>query len=145
MYDDILLTTDGRPGVEGAIEHAIHQAETNDATLHVLYVVDREVYSSYPGDEYVDEHEGLEHGLEQRGEEAIEDVRERAAGSGIDVVDAIRHGVPHEAILKYAGDEDVDLLVMGTRRRPDEYRQVLGSVTHRVSQLTDRPVLVVKS
>lgn len=145
MYDTILVPTDGRPGVEGAIDHAVRLAELSDATLHVLYVIDRDVYSAYPGDEYVDEREGLEHALEQVGEEAIDEVRERAATRNVEVLGTVRHGVPHEEILELADDEDVDLVVMGTRRRPDEYRQVLGSVTHRVSQVTDRPVMVVKS
>lgn len=145
MYDSILIPTDGSPGSEGAIEHAIGLAALCDAELHALYVVDRDVYSAYSGDEYVDEREGLEHALEQRGREAIDDVVERAADADVDVVEALEHGAPHETILEYVDGHDVDLTVMGTRRRPDEYRQVLGSVTDRVSRLTHRPVLIVKS
>lgn len=145
MYDSILIPTDGSAGSEGAIEHAIDLASLCGATLHVLYVVDEEVYSAYGGDEYIDEHEGLEHALEQRGREAIDDVVERIADTNIEVVDVLQHGVPHETILAYMDDHDIDLTVMGTRRRPDEYRQVLGSVTDRVSQLTTRPILIVKS
>jgi len=46
------------PGVNRAIEHAIDAAQRYDAELHVLYVVDADAYSSYPGDEYVHEFEG---------------------------------------------------------------------------------------
>lgn len=39
----------------------------------------------------------------------------------------------------------VDLLVLGRKRRPDEYRALLGSVTDRVLRLTTRPAVVVKT
>lgn len=145
MYDRILLSTDGTVASEEAEAHAIALADVHDAVLHVLYVIDEDVYSAYTGDEYVDEHEGLEHALEERGRDALDEVRTRADGRDVRVVGALQHGVPHEAILAYAGDQAIDLLVMGTRRRPAEYRQVLGSVTDRVSQIATRPVLIVKS
>lgn len=145
MYDSILLPTDGTAGSEGAIEHAIELAALSDATLHVLYVVDEDVYAAYPGDEYVDEHEGLERALEREGRDAIETAVRRASSAGVETVDALEYGVPHEAIRSYLDDHDVDLSVMGTRERPDEYRRVLGSVTQRVSRLARQPVLIVKS
>jgi hypothetical protein len=45
--------------------------------LRVLFVVDSDVYSAYSGDEYVDEREGPEHGLEEVGEEALAAARTR--------------------------------------------------------------------
>ena len=83
--------------------------------------------------------------LEERGHEALESVGEAGADRGVDVVRALEHGVPEERILAYAADHDVDLVVVGTRRRPDEYRSLLGSTTERVARLADRPVLVVKT
>jgi len=51
MYRNILLPTDDSPGVSDAIEHSIDIAKQYDGTLHVLYVVDEQTYSSYSGDE----------------------------------------------------------------------------------------------
>jgi len=79
MYDQLLLPVDTSAGVDQAIDHAIDAATRYEATLHVLFVVDTDTYSSYTGDEYVHEFEGLEDALEQAGEEAIESVRARAA------------------------------------------------------------------
>jgi len=145
MYDRILLSTDGGVASEAAEAHAIDLAATHDAELHVLFVVDESVVTAYSGDEYVDGAEGPEHGLAELGEEAIAAVREAAADAGVEPVEAIRHGDPSEAIVKYADDEDIDLLVLGTKRRPDEYRTLLGSVTDRVLRLTHRPAAVVKT
>jgi nucleotide-binding universal stress UspA family protein len=145
MYDRILLSTDGTVASEQAEAHALNLAAAHDAGLHALYVVDEDVVNAYSGDEYVDEAEGPEHGLEELGEETLADIQQRAADAGVDVETAMRHGQPAEAIVAYADDHDTDLLVLGTKRRPEEYRALLGSVTDRVLRLTTRPATVVKT
>ncbi|MFC4360292.1 universal stress protein [Halobium salinum] len=145
MYDHILLSTDGTNASEEAESHAIELAATHDAVLHVLYVVDEDLVTSYSGDEYVDEAEGLEHGLEELGRATIDDVRTRAGEQGVEVVEALQHGQPTERIITYADENNIDLLVLGTKRRPAEYRALLGSVTERVLRLTDRPATVIKT
>ena len=145
MYDRILLPTDAEKGAELATEHAIAVAESSGADLHLLYVVDSDVYSSYTGDEYVHEFEGLEAALEQEGEEALESAAEEAREAGLEPTTAVRHGAPHEEILAYADNEDVDLLVMGSKARSGEYRRLLGSITDRVARLSSRPVTIVKT
>ncbi len=145
MYDRILLPTDAEKGTELATEHAIAVADHADADLHLLYVVDSDIYSSYSGDEYVHEFEGLEAALEQVGEDALETAAEAAREAGLEPTVAVRHGAPHEEILDYAAEEDVDLLVMGSKERPGEYRRLLGSVTDRVARLASRPVTIVKT
>jgi nucleotide-binding universal stress UspA family protein len=145
MYDQILLSTDGTVASERAEAHALDLAAAHDAVLHVLYVVDEDVVTAYSGDEYVDEAEGPEHGLEEHGEETLTELRRRASEANVDVETAMHHGRPAETIVEYADDHDVDLLVLGTKRRPDEYRALLGSVTDRVLRLTTRPATVVKT
>jgi nucleotide-binding universal stress UspA family protein len=145
MYENILLPTDSSAGVDDAIEHAIDLASQYDATLHVLYVVDSDTVGSYPGDEYVHEDEGLEHALEEAGGDAVDAVAERARAAGVDVETTLRHGVPHEEILAYADDVDVDVTIVGTKQRSGEYRRLLGSVAERVARMSDRPVTIVKT
>ena len=145
MYDRILLSTDGTVASEQAEAHALNLAAAHDAVLHALYVVDEDVVNAYSGDEYVDEAEGPEHGLEELGEETLSDLQQRAADADVDVETAMRHGHPAETIVAYADDHDADLLVLGTKRRPEEYRALLGSVTDRVLRLTTRPATVVKT
>jgi nucleotide-binding universal stress UspA family protein len=145
MYDRILLSTDGTVASDEARAHALELAATHDAVLHVLYVVDEDVVTAYSGDEYLDEAEGPEHGLEEHGEQTLAGIRDRASDAGVETETAIRHGRPAETIVRYADDHDIDLLVLGTKRRPEEYRALLGSVTDRVLRLTTRPAIVVKT
>jgi len=67
MYELILLSTDGTVASDEAESHAIDLAAAHDAVFHVHYVVDENVVTAYSGDEYVDEAEGPEHGLEELG------------------------------------------------------------------------------
>jgi nucleotide-binding universal stress UspA family protein len=145
MYDRILLSTDGTVASERAEAHALDLAAAQGAVLHALYVVDEDVVTAYSGDEYVDEAEGPEHGLEEHGEETLSAIRQRASAADVDVETEIKHGRPAETIVASADDVDADLIVLGTKRRPDEYRSLLGSVTDRVLRLTPRPATVVKT
>ncbi|AQL44236.1 universal stress protein UspA [Halorientalis sp. IM1011] len=145
MYDRILLATDATVASDDAERHAIELAAANDAVLHVLYVVDESVVTAYSGDEYVDEREGPEHGLEEVGQERLAAIRADASDAGVEVVEELRHGQPAETIVDYAEESDADLVVLGTKRRPEEYRTLLGSVTNRVLRLTTRPATVVKT
>ncbi|ELZ54062.1 MULTISPECIES: universal stress protein [Halorubrum] len=145
MYDNVLLPTDGSVGVDRAIDHAIDAAGRYDATLHVLYVVDSGVVNAYSGDEFVDGAEGAEETLEETGREAIEAVAALANDAGVEAVTAMRYGAPHEEILRYVDEEDVDLTVMGSKTRSGDYRRMLGSVTERVSRQSTAPVSIVKT
>ena len=145
MYGRILLSTDGTVASEEAEAHALDLAAAHDAVLHVLYVVDEDVVTAYSGDEYVDEAEGPEHGLEEQGEETLSELRRRASEAGIDVETEMHHGHPAETIMDRADANDADLLVLGTKRRPEEYRALLGGVTDHVLRLTTRPTTVVKT
>ncbi|GAB7008700.1 universal stress protein [Halorubrum trueperi] len=145
MYDRILLPTDGSPGVDRAIDHAIDAADRYGATLHVLYVVDSDVVNAYSGDEFVDGAEGAEETLAERGRDALDAVASHAADAGVDAVTDLVYGTPHEEILRYIDDEDIDLTVMGSKTRSGDYRRMLGSVTERVSRRSNAPVSIVKT
>jgi len=145
MYERILLSTDGTVASTAAETHALDLAAAHGAFLHVLYVVDEDVVTAYSGDEYVDEAEGPEHSLVEHGEETLSELRNRASDAGVDVEATIQHGHPAETIVRYADTNEADLLVLGTKRRPNEYRALLGSVTDRVLRLTTRPATVVKT
>jgi len=145
MYENILVPTDGTRGSKRAVEHAVALADEHGARLHALYVIDEDVYSSYGGDEYVHEQEGLGSALEQVGEDALVAVETEADATGVSVTSVLAYGVPHEAILDYVEDHDVDLAMMGTEERTGDYRRLLGSVTERVARHASVPVTIVKT
>jgi nucleotide-binding universal stress UspA family protein len=139
MYDRILVPTDGSSGADRAVEHAIDLAKTYGAQLHVLYVVNEASLSAEVNSQQVIEN------FEEQGGEVTYEVAERAADAGVeDVREVVVHGVPHEAILEYAEDEGMDLIVMGTHGHTGLDRYLLGSVTEKVVRTSDVPVLTVR-
>jgi nucleotide-binding universal stress UspA family protein len=140
MYDTILVPTDGSEGTAETLEHAIDAAKRRDATIHALSVVDRRVYLAAAGEQQDD----VEDALREDAREAVEMVERTAGDAGVSVTTAIREGVPYRTILDYADEHGVDLVVMGTHGKTGRDKLAsLGSVTERVVQNTDRPVLVV--
>lgn len=139
MYDHVLLPTDGSEAATDAENEAFAVATTNDATLHVLFVVDETAgpLNVRGGDERFEE-------AESEGEETVEEIAERATQAGVgDVTEVVRRGTPHETILDYA-DEHCDLIVMGTHGRSGLDRQLLGSVTEKVVRRSNPSVLTVR-
>jgi nucleotide-binding universal stress UspA family protein len=82
--------------------------------------------------------------LREEGRQAVDDVVARADDAGVRSVEAsVLNGTPVRALLDYADDRAIDLVVMGTHGRTGLNRYLLGSVTERVVRLGDGPVLAV--
>ena len=147
MFDRVLVPTDGSEAAEKAAPYAAKLASTFDATLHVMYVVDTEAISQTLGSEQVDRIEAGQFGemreLHEDAAGAIDRIREHTEVEGIAIDPVIDAGVPHEAIVRFAEDNDVDLVVMTSQGRQGVRRALLGSVTERVARITTTPVLVV--
>ena len=138
MYDRILLPTDGSDAGNRAVDQAVGLAAETGAALDLLFVVEDIPYAP----EMVDD--TVEAQIREVGEATLADIQERAGAAGVEVTEAIRDGAPHEAILEYAAEEDVDAVVMGTHGRRGLERYLLGSVAERVVRLSPVPVLTVR-
>ena len=62
--------------------------------------------------------------------------------AGVDVETVTRHGDPADAILDVAGERDVDVIVLGGRKRSSVGKLLFGSVSQSVLSRSDRPVTV---
>jgi nucleotide-binding universal stress UspA family protein len=140
MYDNILLPTDGSKGAERGAEHAIDLAQRYDATVHVLYVVDERIHGGTPA---LSSDEVFLEEIEHRGEDILNEVSADVEREGLHAETRCVRGVPHEAILDYADQNDVDLIVMGKHGLSAHGRPHIGSSTERVVRLSDVPVLPV--
>jgi len=141
MYDRILVPTDGSAGVERAVEHAARLALAHDATLHAVYVVNTASFASLPMET---SWEGVSDMLREDGEEALERVERIARGHGVPVDSTVIDGSPSREIVRYASENGIDLVVMGTQGRGGIDRLLLGSVAERVVRSAPMPVLTVR-
>ena len=137
MIETAVIATDGSESVERAVDVALDLARRFDATVHALYVVDESEVDSSPEAIKADMREALE----ESGEEALDDVRERTDS---DVRTVVREGRPAAEICGYARENDVDLVATGTRGRHGENRFLIGSVAERVVRSCPTPVLTVR-
>lgn len=138
MYDRILVPTDGGETVDAALDAALDLADRYDATVHLLFVADttRHSLASTKG--------GVTDVLEREGESVVEEAAARVRDRGLEVVTDVRQGRPATAIVEYAEDRNVDLVVMPTHGRTGVARLVLGSVTERVVRQSEIPVLTMR-
>lgn len=144
MYEDILIPTDGSEGARPAILEALDLAESFGARVHALFVAD----TSYPyagAEATTVDWNLIVEDLEEEGRRATSRIADEGDKRGIAVQEEIRRSsVIHEAILDYAQEEGIDLLVMGTHGRTGISRFLLGSVTEKVVRTSPIPVLTVR-
>lgn len=140
MYDSVLLPTDGSPAAEAAIDHAIHIATQNDATVHAVHVAEIT--------EFGDITEGardVDDGLREGGKELLAPVLKAADDAGVDVVDTVLRGTAHERLVEYVEDRGIDVVVMGTHGKSGLSRVLLGSTAEKMVRHSPAPVLTVRS
>ncbi len=141
MYQDILVPTDGSDGTMQALDHALDIAAERGATIHGLSVVDKRLYLA-AGEEQKPE---LKETMTENAEAAVERVAEAAEDAGVECTTTVQDGIPYRAILDYAAETPVDLIVMGTHGRSGRDKLAnLGSVTERVVENTETPILVIR-
>lgn len=142
MYDDVLIPTDGSATVDRTLEHALPIAADNDATVHALSVVDTRIVQAATDETRAE----IDETLERESEAAVAEVGDRAAEVGLETVETVARGTPSKAILEYAEDEGIDLIVIGTHgKSPREKQITMGSVSERVVDGASIPVLVVRN
>lgn len=136
-FDRILLPTDGSEGAAIATRWAIDFAERLGAMVETIFSIDTSRFPEQrePGQ--------LITAIEERGQDALEGVRERATDAEVSVAASIVTGRPAPVILKHATDNEIDLIVMGTHGRTGVGQWFLGSVTENVVRQAEVPVLCV--
>lgn len=139
MYDTILIPTDDSEAAVDAARHGIVIAERFDARIHTLYVVD-------------DRYEWMEastipaliEAMEEEGTNATDAIVALGGEHDMTVTADVRHGPPPQVIADYAGEHDIDLIVMGSHGKTRLERTLIGSVTEKTVRLAETPVLIVK-
>ena len=141
MYDRILVPTDGSPGVERAVEHAVDLASAHGAALKAVYVVNTASFATLPMET---SWEGMGDMLREDGASALQRARQIAEAVGVPIEIHLLEGSPSREIVRFAEKEGVDLVVMGTHGRGGIDRLLLGSVAERVVRSSKVPVLTVR-
>jgi nucleotide-binding universal stress UspA family protein len=144
-YEKILIGTDGGDLMAPVYDHAAYFARLTDATVHIAYVLDIAGFTAYPIDS---SWENMYDVLLEEGKQIVANAKRDLASRGViedRIVTTVLDGHPAEEIDKYAGSQDIDLVVIGSHGRKGLDRLLIGSVADNVVRGSKVPVLIVRS
>ena len=138
----ILLPTDFSEFSAEATKYASALAEQFGAELHLLYVVDElpvlaPDYGGMNWQDFLDE-------MQTAARQQLASVLDPQWKAGQQVVEDVRRGTPFLEIVRYAKENDIDLIVLGTHGRSGLSHVLIGSVAERVVRSAPCPVLTVR-
>lgn len=152
MFKRIVLATSTSPACDNAAKVAFDLASRNKARLFVFHVlgVPSRGFSQTVRDLRTGEEE--HHDADYR-DWVTEEIRQVYAYQlenygPPDVTLQVAAGVPHTEILRFARQENADLIVMGANTRDDDpgatrLRSIIGNTMQRVARASRCPVLIV--
>lgn len=142
MYSVVLVPLDGSALAELAVAHAKMVVSGGGAEIVLVRAVVNPL-TRMPETGIPEEAAFMESLLEDAGS-YLRHVADTLAQDGFRVRTVVREGEPEEVILAVAGEENADLIIMGTHGRSGLSLLVMGSVAEKVMHATDRPVMFVK-
>ena len=147
MYKKILVGLDGsKHGIEAA-RAAVELARVIDAELHLLTVT--RPYKVSPKLRQFLEAENLlgepKYVMDDMTNNIVSEATDLASKAGLEnVKTVVREGKPARALLEYAKGNGIDLIVVGSRGVGELDAMLLGSVSQKVSMLSECTVMVVR-
>lgn len=144
----ILVAADGSKLSRKALDYAIRDALTDNAMLYLLYILPKD---DLPKEivRYIKD-ERFEGGLGKLSarivaEAVLKPLAEQARKAGVKHVHArVMRGDPAEEIVNFARENQIDMLVLGSRGRSKVGGMLLGSVSNRVCQMSGCTTVTVK-
>lgn len=143
-YKRVLAPTDFSESSDEALRHACWLSERFGAELHVLHVLTEIVPTGpdplmmpvMPPQFYQDD--------EDKAHKSLEGVLKSTWCKPAGVKTAVRWGSAAEAIVDYAAEQAIDLIVISTHGRTGLSHILLGSVAERIVREAPCPVLTIR-
>ncbi|MDB4935257.1 MAG: putative universal stress protein [Labilithrix sp.] len=136
-FRKIMVGTDFASTSSGALDLATGLAYEYEAELVIAHAIEILV-PAYPIALMPEVTE-----IERNAKQALDSIVERVLAVWPRVTPKLLWGNPATAVVRYAEDEHVDLLVVGTHGRHGASRWLLGSVAEKVTRTAHVPVLTV--
>ena len=141
----ILVATDFGEAAEAALRYGRALARNFNATLYVMHVADDVSARLFAGEAYVgvlpDVQRDVDLSARQQLDELLVDNDPKPLPTKAVTVTS---SAPALAIIQYAKDNGIDLIVLGTHGRGAVAQLLMGSVAERVVRMAGCPVRVVR-
>jgi len=147
-FKKIMIATDGSDCSRLAAEKGIELARLSGGTVYSVCVVSTtslSMYMDYLSSTGVSPNwELIYEGLKIQAQQAVDYVKGLGEKKGINVESIVLEGVPVDELIRYAEENGMDIIVMGTLGRTGIERLLLGSVAGNVVRHSKVPVMVVR-
>lgn len=142
MFDKIMVAID-KAEITNKILDATIEIARNKQTQVTLVHVSQDYVSN--GMTYVPVNflEEVLNEMEKASLEQLQEAKSKLKSAGINPETIHLKGDPAHEILNYAWDTEQQLIIIGSRGLRGVKGMMLGSVSHKVSQLSSCPVLIV--
>jgi nucleotide-binding universal stress UspA family protein len=144
MFSKILVAFDGSSSSQTALDAAIEMAKRDNAGLTAVSV--STIPTAIPLGPGGGGFDKIVSESRKEAKDLLEQVDKKAVKNGMEIRTEVlngSHGIA-AAIVNYAEDKKVDLIIMGTRGRTKLKKMLLGSVAQAVVTYAPCPVLVVR-
>jgi len=151
MISKILVPHDGTEMSDKAFKNAVELARMFKAKLVLLHVIEHAL-EPLPTSVIVDDKDLINRArrsarrqLEKGWDKMVEVKTHEIESDNVDLTGECKYGSAAEQILRFAKTNKIDMIVMGSHRLKGISKiKALGSVTRKVSESADCPVLIVR-
>ena len=144
LVKNILVPTDFGEASDVALAYGREFAMRFGATLHVVHVAEQ-IFLNAGAESYASMAPDLQDELEASARARLDELLIDSDGSGPPTTRALlTTSSPAYAIVNYAREHNIELIVMGTHGRGALAHLVMGSVAERVVRTAPCPVLTVR-
>ena len=142
---NILVATDFSEPSDAALAYGRELAARFNAALHVLHIAENIYITTFGAESYAAVAPDLQAEVEDSARARLQQLVLDSDGSGPRTTPVVMtSGSPAFAIIDYAGEHEIDLIVMGTHGRGALAHLLMGSVAEKVVRLAPCPVLTVR-
>lgn len=139
IFNHILVPVDFTDKNRQAVDLALNMVERDSGRVTLLHVIERMAESTM--EEFADFYKSLE----QRAWKEMKALSVTKRTISLSIDERIQYGNRVDEILRFAREEDVDLIVMSSHRIDvDNPSQGWGTISYKVGILADCPILLVK-
>ena len=146
MFKNILIAIDGSSHSKKALRFACdlaNQYKTSLAILHVAYNP-AQAHTMVLGSAAMT-YQGNQKELDEIAKIIIDEAKDIADKAGCkNLKTHIKEGIPPQQILQFSKDNDIDLIVLGSRGLSDVAGFLQGSVSHKVNNMSECTCITVR-
>ncbi|MBI4284860.1 MAG: universal stress protein [Chloroflexi bacterium] len=146
LFGCILVPLDGSKRGEAALPYIVALARQFESEVILLQVIESGRYvHSVRGVDFLPFKDRDMAATRTRAQSYLQDVATRFAGSNAKTIYEVRAGDAAQEIIKFAGECHCHLIAMASHGHSGLETWAVGSITHKVLQASDVPLLIVRA